>query len=157
LKTRENPFFERSEPPEGNLKILALGHPYILYDDYLNMNIIKKLERRGAKVVTPEYAGLEKSEKAAASLEKPMFWTYGKREIGAAISEAADKKEDGAIYISAFGCGVDSFAADMVRRRLQAAGVPFMLVTLDEMSGEAGLDTRLEAFADLVYKKKRAQ
>jgi predicted nucleotide-binding protein (sugar kinase/HSP70/actin superfamily) len=47
---------------------------------------------------------------------------------------------------------------DMVRR--QAARLrttPFMSLTLDEHTAEAGVVTRLEAFLDMIYRKKRKQ
>jgi len=50
-----------------------------------------------------------------------------------------------------FGCGVDSFVCDLIERRVRKTkDVPFIILTLDEHSGQAGMDTRLEAFIDMV-------
>ena len=56
---------------------------------------------------------------------------------------------DGIIHLISFGCGPDSLVGELVERRAQRGrGFPFLLLTLDEHSGEAGLTTRLEAFVD---------
>jgi len=59
-----------------------------------------------------------------------------------------DKEDiDGIIYLMSFGCGVDSFVCDLIERRVRKTkDVPFIILTLDEHSGQAGMDTRLEAF-----------
>ena len=65
---------------------------------------------------------------------------------------------NGVIGIMAFGCGPDSLMMDMVRRqaaRLRAT--PFMSLTLEKHTAEAGVVTRLEAFTDMIYRKKRGK
>jgi predicted nucleotide-binding protein (sugar kinase/HSP70/actin superfamily) len=50
-----------------------------------------------------------------------------------------------------FGCGIDAFMCDLAGRRIkQLSGLPFIVLTLDEHSGQAGMDTRLEAFIDMI-------
>ena len=63
---------------------------------------------------------------------------------------------DGVIGIMTFGCGPDSLMMDMVHR--QAARLkmtPFMSLTLEEHTAEGGIVTRLEAFLDMIYRRKR--
>ncbi|MCX8130364.1 MAG: hypothetical protein N3I35_09725, partial [Clostridia bacterium] len=64
------------------------------------------------------------------------------------------KRQDdihGIIYLMTFGCGVDSFISDLVERKVRRArDIPFVVLTIDEHSGEAGMDTRLEAFIDMI-------
>jgi predicted nucleotide-binding protein (sugar kinase/HSP70/actin superfamily) len=50
----------------------------------------------------------------------------------------------------AFGCGLDALVGDLVERRIRKKGVPFCMITIDEHTGEAGVDTRLEAFIDML-------
>ena len=54
----------------------------------------------------------------------------------------------GIIHLISFGCGPDSLVGELVERRARRKGFPFLLLTLDEHSGETGLLTRLEAFVD---------
>ena len=56
----------------------------------------------------------------------------------------------GIIYISAFGCGLDSVLMDLVERKAKEHKIPFTLITIDEQTGEAGVNTRIEAFLDML-------
>jgi predicted nucleotide-binding protein (sugar kinase/HSP70/actin superfamily) len=56
----------------------------------------------------------------------------------------------------AFGCGPDSVMMDIVRRQAtRLKTTPFMSLTLEEHTAEAGLITRLEAFLDMIQRKKK--
>jgi predicted nucleotide-binding protein (sugar kinase/HSP70/actin superfamily) len=51
---------------------------------------------------------------------------------------------------------VDSFVCDMIERRIRRlSSIPFTVLTIDEHSGEAGMDTRLEAFIDMIRWRKK--
>lgn len=86
----------------------------------------------------------------ASKLPKRMFWTHGQRIVGAAFSLIERKTIDGIIYISAFGCGLDSVLMDLVERKAKEYRIPFTLLTIDELTGEAGINTRIEAFLDML-------
>jgi predicted nucleotide-binding protein (sugar kinase/HSP70/actin superfamily) len=61
------------------------------------------------------------------------------------------------IGVVPFGCGPDSAMTEVLylyTKRNKSA--PFMILTLDEHSGEAGMITRLEAFIDMIrWRRKR--
>jgi len=58
----------------------------------------------------------------------------------------------------AFGCGPDSLMMDMVQRQAtRLRTTPFMSLTVEEHTAEAGIVTRLEAFLDMMYRRKRRQ
>ena len=99
----------------------------------------------------------EELESAIARLVGRAYWTYEEEVVGAG-GHYLQSGADGVIGIMAFGCGPDSLMMDMVRR--QAARLrttPFMSLTLEEHTAEAGVVTRLEAFIDMIYRKKRRQ
>lgn len=138
-------------------RILLLGHCYTVADRYLNMDILRKLAALGVEAVTPEhFDGRALRAAAAAQLEKPMFWHYGTQALGCVGLLLERPIVDGVLHLTCFGCGVDSFVGFMAERRLRPRGVPFATVTLDEHTGEAGLETRLEAFADALGRKGAA-
>lgn len=126
--------------------VLLMGHSYMLGDGFLSMDVAGKLRRLGATVRRMESFDARELRLAAAGLEKPLFWTYGTQALGCV--ELARRCVDGVLYVTCFGCGVDSFVAWMAERRLRDAGVPFALLSLDEHTAQAGVDTRLEAFVD---------
>jgi len=138
-------------PVNNKKKIGLIGHPYNVYDNFINMNIIKKLNDEGYSVLTIEMINPLVIEKKASIMPKRHFWTFGKKIIGAGLSFMDSNEVDGIIYLSSFACGIDSLMEDYLERQIRRDGrVPYMKITLDEHSGEAGLNTRLEAFLDMV-------
>ncbi|WP_066637454.1 acyl-CoA dehydratase activase-related protein [Desulfolucanica intricata] len=152
IERGEMPPDEKELPVEKSYKVAVIGHPYNVYDPYISMNIINKLQKMGTQVVTaeslPEHIV---RQEAAARLPKRLFWTLGQRMIGAAYKYLDSDEIDGLIQIAAFGCGPDSMIGDLIERQARRVGrVPFLNITLDEHTGEAGIVTRLEAFMDMV-------
>ena len=72
------------------------------------------------------------------------------------MSRAAASQIDGYIYLTAFGCGPDSFIVQLTKKYIRdMSAKPFMEISLDEHTSAAGLDTRLEAFADMLGDRVR--
>ena len=94
-------------------------------------------------------------ENSLKGLRKKLFWSHGKRILGAGYSYVVDESIDGVIYLSCFGCGTDSMTQDMLARKAREMRKPYMVLTLDEHSGEAGLVTRLEAFLDMIVRRMK--
>ncbi len=137
-------------------KIALLGHTYQLYDRMGSMDIMKKLQDYGVEILIPEMINMDVINEKAATLEKKMFWSYGRKALGTAIYLKENSDIDGAIYVSAFGCGIDSIIGDLFERWTRKDGdIPFLLLTIDEHTGEAGVNTRLEAFIDMIDWRKR--
>lgn len=135
----------------GELKVAVIGHPYNIYDKFISMDLLGKLKKYGVGVKTAEMVEQEDINRQAARLRKPMFWYYGRNAYGAAMHLAASGEIDGMILITSFGCGIDSFVNDMIERRIRKEyRIPLIIMTIDEHSGEAGFNTRLEAFVDML-------
>ncbi len=135
----------------GAITIAVIGHPYNIYDRHISMNMIERLEKNGAKVLTADQLedGVVRSE--AEKLPKKLFWTINQRMIGAAYHYF--KKEDvhGIIHVASFGCGPDSITGELIERYARSGSrKPLLNLTIDEHTAEAGLITRLEAFLDMV-------
>lgn len=136
---------------ESQLKIAVIGHAYNLYDRYINMDMLEKLRRRGVAVVTIDMLEEADINRNAALLNKPAFWNFGRKALGGILHLLDGKDIDGVIYLMSFGCGIDSFVCDLAERCIRRkTDLPFIVLTLDEHSGEAGLNTRLEAFIDMI-------
>jgi len=153
---------EQGEIPELNhhypLKIGLLGHAYNLYDPFISMNLIAKLRQMEASVITADSLLPDLVEERARRLPKRLFWTLGKKMVGAALDFFENKKLDGIIYLTSFGCGPESLVGELVERwAKRRAGLPFMLLTIDEHTGEAGLVTRLEAFLEMIKRRKKSE
>jgi predicted nucleotide-binding protein (sugar kinase/HSP70/actin superfamily) len=143
--------------PTTSATIALVGHPYLLNDEHINHRIVGRLERSGVRVLTPEMVSPERLRAATNDLAGGAYWTYEDEVVGAG-GYYLQNEADGVIGIMAFGCGPDSLMMDTVRR--QAARLkttPFMCLTLEEHTAEAGVVTRLEAFTDMLYRKKRKE
>jgi len=135
----------------GIINIAVIGHPYTLYDSYINMNLFKKLRANGVNIITQEMISEEIINHHAAKLNKKVFWNFGRKALGSIMHMIERNDIKGIIYLMSFGCGIDSFIGDLSERMVRRnTDIPFIYVTIDEHSGEAGVDTRLEAFIDMI-------
>ena len=135
------------------LKISLVGHSYLTLESYANLNILRKL-REKADVELTEHVNQVDVSSHLAGLRKKLFWSHAKQIYGSGNKFVTDPLVDGVIYLSCFGCGTDSMVQEMLARIARQHHKPYMVVTLDEHSGEAGLVTRLEAFLDMVERRK---
>ncbi len=146
-------------PPTApaNLTIGVAGHPYNIYDKYISMNLIKRLREFGAQVVTGEMLPHKTIEREAATLPKHLFWTYEREVVGTVFHWSRARAVDGIIYVVAFPCGADSLIQTLIEHemRRENSSVPMMPLVIDEHSAEAGVLTRIEAFTDMLARKKR--
>lgn len=131
------------------LKIALAGHPYNLYDDFLNMNLVKKLNKHDVGVLTEEHIDEALIDKEVESLFKKPFWLFARKSYGFLSHAAAHKLVDGIIYVSSFACGIDSVVVELIKDRI--GEMPFMVLKIDEHTGEAGFETRIEAFVDMLH------
>jgi predicted nucleotide-binding protein (sugar kinase/HSP70/actin superfamily) len=140
-----------SELRKTRFRIGLIGHPYLLYDSFVNMNLVKKLHQRGMEVVTPDMIDPRIINERCMELSKRMFWSSGKSIIGSALYVMDNGSIDGMLALTAFGCGVDSLAVEFIEKQARKYyKKPYMVLNIDEHTGDAGFNTRLEAFFDLL-------
>jgi len=144
LKEREKKeFFKKINSKKP--KIILISHPYNLYDDYVNLRIKEKLEELGVEPIfideVPVFANLRDN------LSVEFHWEFG-REIVEKIQEILKYDITGAIEISSFQCGCDAVLKEFVEKDFKEKKIPFLYLIIDEHTGGAGFQTRLEAFID---------
>lgn len=133
------------------IKIAILGHPYNLYDDFINLDMLKRLKDMHVEILTLEMV----PEKRLIEESRPLwniYWTYD-RELAAAAMYFSKQGIDGIIFIVSFPCGPDSLVIDYLTRKL-GQRIPILNLVIDEHRGDAGFLTRLESFVDLIRRKK---
>lgn len=140
----------------GKGNIAVIGHPYNLYDSFANLGIVDRLLRQGYRVLTPQMLPAKALKTANAELRKPLFWSAGRVVFGAGIHYATRPDVIGVIHLASFGCGLESLIIDLVQRIAIRKDKPLLLLTMDEHTGEAGVETRLEAFLDMLAWKEAA-
>lgn len=154
------------------LRVDLTGEIYIVCDDFSNQNIMRELGKMGVEVrksltvssflrdaIIPkafkkEETHLERAEKLA----KP----YLMRDIGGDALECvsdvvyAEKRGiDGIIHVSPFTCMPEIMSQNIFPAMREDCDIPILPLIMDEQTGKAGYITRLEAFVDLMRRKKR--
>lgn len=148
-KERKEAFLKKIETLTK--KILLVSHPYNLYDEHSNLKIEEKLRQLGAESLYLDDIPLpEFPTEHDLGFEIPKFhWEFGP-EIMEKISAASKYRLSGAIEISSFQCGCDAVIKEFVEKAFRQKKLPFLYLIIDEQTGEAGYQTRLEAFIDTI-------
>ncbi|MBP2642775.1 MAG: hypothetical protein H6Q67_662 [Firmicutes bacterium] len=146
---------EKRQEPAMGVTIGLVGHPYILNDREISQDISGKLAGIGVQVVKPESVTEKEANEAAKYLTKPIFWHYCSRLAGVALSLIYSRRVDGLIFVTSFACGPDSLVGEVVGWHARQNHLPMLMLALDEHSGDTGLVTRLEAFCDMLGRRKQ--
>ncbi len=130
----------------NNLKILIVAHPYNIYDKYIGENIINFFKHEEVDVLFADRLERKIAISYAKDLSNTLYWKYSKELIGAIsyYKEAVD----GIIFVTAFPCGPDSLVNELILRKIK--NIPITNIIIDESTAEAGLETRLESFLDII-------
>lgn len=145
----------RALAAEADVTVAVIGHPYNIYDRYINHSLVDRLQQLGARVLAAETAPPGALDAGTARLVGRPYWTFEDEVVGAA-GHYLYSGVDGLVCLVCFGCGPDSLMVDVIQRAAKERGtVPLVTLTIDEHTGEAGLVTRLEAFVDMVRRRRR--
>jgi len=149
-------------------RVGLIGEIYTVSDSAVNFGVEEKLGREGIEV--------HREMDVTYHLKKAIFpwkdWQiqrkimpYLKSTVGGhgrdAICEMLDyiKKDfDGIIHLLPFSCMPETTVRPILQKIHLESGIPFLSLSLDEQVAEAGINTRIEAFVDVVrnyhkYKK----
>lgn len=145
-----------TETKSHPIKVALVSHGYNIYDERASMKIFEKLEAMDVSVYTSLMLTEEQMTGGIASLGQRRYWANEHEMTGTAGHYLQDNNIDGIITLTAFGCGPDSLMLERVMRKAKEVGKPMLCLTIDEHTGEAGFITRLEAFIDMLFRKKRS-
>ena len=148
------------------------GEIYLVGDPFSNQYIERELGRMGVQtrrsltvssflkdaIIPKIFRGKETHLQRAEKLAKP----YLNRDIGgdslecvSDVAYADINKKDGIIHISPFTCMPEIMSQNIFPAMREDHSIPILTLVMDEQSGRAGYITRLEAFVDLMKRKKR--
>ncbi|MCL2025299.1 MAG: acyl-CoA dehydratase activase-related protein, partial [Leptospirales bacterium] len=119
-----------------------LGRPYNAFTKDANMGIPLKFTSRGYSVIPFDILPFHDSE-----IFSNMYWYYGQQDMKAT---SLITKEDNIFitFITNFSCAPDSFILHYIKWFMGVK--PFLILELDSHSADAGVDTRVEAFIDII-------
>ena len=158
LKPWDEAFAKRQSESgsEPRYRFAVIGRPYISFDNALSHDLLNMLKRYDVEVVTPESLPPELIERESQRLSKKVYWQLGKELVAAATHYMQCTDVDGIINVSSFGCGQDSFTNALVEYYVtQHSNKPILNLVMDEHTADAGLNTRVEAFMDMVDQRRR--
>lgn len=155
------------------LKVGIIGEIYTLLEPFSNQYLERHLGRLGAEVDRSIYLsewvndhllmGLVKglrSKKEACDAAYPYLRHFvgghGQETVGSAVNYAKSGY-DGLIQVFPFTCMPEIVAESILPEVSANYGIPILTLIMDEHSGEAGMLTRLEAFTDLLARKKETK
>ncbi|MBD3196626.1 MAG: hypothetical protein GF317_16340 [Candidatus Lokiarchaeota archaeon] len=158
LVRRDLPFKLPKKKVKGNVRLLLLGHAYNLFDTYINLDFQKKLQERDVEVLTIENMPEWIFETPVVVNKKLQNYWKHEEEIMQAIRYFLTKGRneiDGVIFLISFACGPDSLISELIMRDMKVVKLPYLAITMDEHSGEAGMLTRIESFVEMIKRKKK--
>lgn len=165
----------KSTKIDSNREVLHVdltGEIFLVNDEFSNQNIEKELGRMGVEtrrsltvgsflkdaIIPKAFRKGETHLERAERMAKP----YLTRDIGGdsleCVSDVAYADErgiDGIIHISPFTCMPEIMTQNIFPSMREDCSIPILALIMDEQTGKAGYITRLEAFVDLMRRKKR--
>ncbi len=138
------------------LRIGVIGHHYNVYDTFTTMSLLERLGAMGVDAVTADMVPEKLRDGELKRLPKDIYWSYEREVAGAILACSRHRLVDGIIFMISFPCGPDSIIRVLCEQENKAIGnVPMLTLIMDEHTGEGGFLTRIEAFVDMLQRKKR--
>jgi predicted CoA-substrate-specific enzyme activase len=138
-----------AEAKKSNRPVIALlGRPYNAFTTDANMGIPRKFATRGYSVIPFDILPFQDK-----SIYPNMYWYYGQQDMKSATL-LKDESNIFVTYISNFSCAPDSFMLHYLKWIMGTK--PFLILEMDSHTADAGVDTRIEAFLDIIegYRSK---
>ena len=123
---------------------VVVGRQYVLFDESVNTNIGKKIRDMGILPIPQDFLPINEVHLCDS------WKAVNPRQVQRKLAAARIIREDPrlrAVVLTYFGCGPDSFANPFFKDELNE---PCCILQIDEHTADAGIITRLEAFADTV-------
>jgi len=155
------------DKPPSPIRVGIVGELYVLMEPFSNFNIEKELGKRGIEVhrfcnvssILHDVFTFKHHTRKFLKYARP----YLKYHIGAHGTESVGltnklRKEgfDGIIHIKPFGCMPEVNAMSALHRIGREQKFPILYLSFDSQTSETGVKTRLEAFYDMLFMKKKA-
>ncbi len=154
-------------PSANPIKIGVVGEFFVVVDSFANMDVEIELGKLGVQVERPQTVlewidfnpfkillGLrekDKSQRAARPYLPRNIGGDGQQSVGEKVLHAKDW--DGLVHVEPFGCLPETMARNIMPSVKEQ--LPVLNIMYDEHTGKAGVISRLEAFVDLISRRKK--
>ncbi|UMZ72597.1 acyl-CoA dehydratase activase-related protein [Natranaerofaba carboxydovora] len=158
--------------PKNPVQVAIVGEIYMVLESFANFDIEKRLGEMGCEVKRSVYLSewvsqnihplgrqkykqkKKKIEEKAKPYIKHFVGGHGRESIGEAVIYAGEGY-DGIIHVAPFTCMPETTAQSVFPIVSEDFNLPVLSMIFDEQTGEAGTVTRLEAFTDLIKRKRK--
>ena len=123
----------------GEIGIILVGRSYNAFPVETSQSIPKKLASMGVSVIPFDFLDKDTAE------DMPWFFAnYAQKAL-----ELTQKYDNlFLLYINSFSCTIDAFVQNHVRNEMDTK--PYLILELDAHTADAGTQTRLEAFLEII-------
>jgi predicted nucleotide-binding protein (sugar kinase/HSP70/actin superfamily) len=150
---------------EPQVRLGLVGEIYFMIEQFASQEIEKELGRMGAEVVferslyrhirhllfiDPAFA---RSSRLAHRYLEESPGGEAVRTVGEAVL-FQQQGLDGIVHIFPFTCMPENIALEALQKLSEDTGIPVLSLSFDEHTSRTGLLTRLEAYVDLVKRRK---
>lgn len=151
------------DKPKKPLKVAVVGEYYTIMDPFSNHNIEREMAKMG--MVIKRWMNLSNS--MFHNVEKEVarkIYGYSKYNMGATSMSTIDvaltcarRGYDGIIHVKSFGCTPEMDAIPVLQNISSDYKIPILYFSFDSQTGDTGIQTRLEAFYDMIVMRKNAK
>ncbi len=140
---------ERLSRNPAQIGVVLVSRPYNGFVSEAHKGIPHKFASRGVMVIPFDFLDL-----SAQPDKRFMYWGMGQRILRTAHKIKAEAQLFGT-YVTNFSCGPDSFLVGYFRDVMGRK--PSLTLELDSHTADAGLETRIEAFLDIVHAYRKLE
>jgi predicted CoA-substrate-specific enzyme activase len=130
----------------GKPAILLAGHSYNAFTPEASQSVGKKLSSMGVAVIPADCL--------MSSGEGPTSWHFANQILNA-VGIAKQHPNLFLLSVSNFSCTIDAFTHSMLASELGSK--PYLVLEIDAHTADAGVQTRLEAFLDIIHNYRTVQ
>lgn len=147
-------------PPENPLRVGIIGEYYTIMVPFSNHYIEKELAKMGA--VVDRWMNITNSVlQNYRKVQRERIRGYARFDMGATGMDTIDRAlycarrgYDGIIHVKSFGCTPEMDVIPVLQNISADFKIPIIYLSYDSQTSEAGIQTRLEAFYDMIMMRK---
>ena len=148
--------------PADPVRVGIVGEYFTAADPHSNLGVADKLVRMGVQVAQSmniTNRNLRYHERNLRS-SAPEYLTYDMGPTStltvASAKRFAEEGFDGIVHLKSSGCTPEIDVMPVLQRISRDRGIPVLYLSFDSQTSDTGLDTRLEAFYDMISMRKAA-